>query len=105
MAGVSIAPSTLIHATWIPFGPRSRAITYARPRSANFAGPKAAEVANGLTPAVAPVNRITPRRFSSIAGTTCCAATKAPKLPTRQAFSKVVGSVSISVPNGRIAAL
>jgi hypothetical protein len=39
----------------MPFGPRSRAITCARPRIANFAGPKAAEAADGFAPAVAPV--------------------------------------------------
>ena len=105
MNGMSIAPSTLIHATCIPCGPRSRAITCASPRIANFAGPNAAEVANGFTPAVAPVNTIVPARFATIAGTTCCAARNAPNAHTRQVFSKVLGLVSISLPNGRIAAL
>lgn len=40
-----------------------------------------------------------------IAGTTCCAARNAPNVLTRQVFSGVLGLVSISRPNGRIAAL
>ena len=44
-------PSTLIHATWIPCGPRSRARACANPRSANFAGPNATDRGPAFTPA------------------------------------------------------
>src|SRR3984957_10943156 len=89
----------------MPCGCRSRAITWASPRIANFAGPNAADVANGFMPAVAPVKMIVPLPRLSIAGTTSCAAMNAPKVVTRQVFSNVLGLVSISLPNGRIAAL
>ena len=55
--------------------------------------------------AVAPVKMITPLPRFSIDGTTACAAINAPNVVTRQVFSKVLGLVSISLPNGRIAAL
>ncbi len=43
---------------------------------------------------------VTPRRFASIAGTTSRAARKAPNVLTRHVFSKVLGFVAISGPNG-----
>lgn len=86
-------------------GCRSRAISCASPRLANLAGPNAAEVGNGFTPAVAPVNMITPAPRFSIAGTASCAARNTPNVLTRQVFSKVLGLVFINLPNGRIAAL
>src|ERR1700723_3329849 len=89
----------------MPCDCRSRAITWANPRIANFAGPNAADVANGFMPAFAPVKMIVPLPRFNIAGTTSCAAMNAPKVVTRQVFSKVLGLVSINLPNGRIAAL
>jgi hypothetical protein len=62
-------------------------------------------VGKGFTPAVAPVNKMTPLPALSMSGTTCCAHKNAANVETRHVFSNVLGLVSISRPNGRIAAL
>ena len=48
--GMSILPSTLIQATWMPRGLRSRARDCAKPRIANFAGPNETDVMATLVP-------------------------------------------------------
>src|SRR5256885_12592651 len=87
--GKSIAPSTLIHATWIPFGPRSRANDWANPRFAKLPGPNATDRGPALRPAVAPVKRITPRPRATIAGTHSLAHRKPPIALTRMQLSKI----------------
>lgn len=54
---VSIIPSIMICATWIPCGPNSRAIDCARARCADFPAAKGASLADPLREAVAPVKR------------------------------------------------
>src|SRR2546423_3859486 len=61
MNSVSIAPSTTTWATWMFFGPSSRAMLWASARSACLAPAKAAKLADPRSDAVAPVNRIVPR--------------------------------------------
>jgi hypothetical protein len=77
-------PSTLIRATWMPLGPRSRASDCAKPRIANFAGPNETDFGLAFTPAVAPVKSIVPRPRAIIAGAASLAATNAPKVLIRQ---------------------
>jgi hypothetical protein len=57
---MSIPPSIMTEATWMPFGPSSRAMLCAIARAPNFAAAKAANCAPPLSEAVAPVNRIVP---------------------------------------------
>src|SRR2546430_17345090 len=98
-------PSTLIHATWIPLGPRSRASDCAKPRIANFAGPNETDLGPAFTPAVAPVKSIVPWPRAIIAGAISLAATKAPKALTRQAASYRSGRISVIGPQVPLTAL
>ena len=59
----------------------------AKPRIANFAGPKETDFGPAFTPAVAPVNSIEPCPRAIIAGAASLAATNAPKALTRQSAS------------------
>src|SRR5215469_3669869 len=88
-----------------PRGPRSRANDCASPRIANFAGPNAIERGPALTPAVAPVNRITPCPRAIIAAATSLAHVNAPKALTRHAASYCSGVISTIVPQTPLPAL
>ena len=66
MNSVSIAPSTTTCATWMFFGPSSRAMLWASARSPCFAPAKAEKPAPPRSDAVAPVKRIVPRPRGSI---------------------------------------
>src|SRR6202049_3264083 len=85
----------------MPCGWRSRAITWAKPRTANLAGANAAEFGHGVMPAVAPVIRIAPLPRDNISGTNARAHRKAPNACNRQVCSKTSGVVSSNRPIGR----
>src|SRR5258708_38114394 len=91
---MSMLPSTLIHATWIPFGPRSRASDCANPRIANFAGPNETDFAPAFTPAVAPVKSITPRPRAIMAGAHGFFGCERPTAVYRPSVFHLVGGVS-----------
>src|SRR5579883_979533 len=61
MASLSTAASMIRCATWMFFGPSSRAIACATARSPNFAAAKAANPLPPRRDAVAPVKRMVPR--------------------------------------------
>ncbi|MCY1371722.1 hypothetical protein D9M69_588790 [compost metagenome] len=61
MNSVSMAPSTTTCATWMPWGPSSRAIDCANARRAILAPEKAPKLAAPRSEAVAPVKMIVPR--------------------------------------------
>ena len=67
---VSIPPSMITCATWMPFGLNSRAIDWANARKANFAAAKPPKLAAPRRLAVAPVNNTVPFPFFTIAGRT-----------------------------------
>ena len=81
--------STLIQATWMPFGPRPRASDCDNPRIANFAGPKETDFGPAFTLVVAPVNSIVPRLRAIIAGAASLAAANAPGVDPPVCFALV----------------
>lgn len=76
--GVSIWPSMMMCATWMPRGPNSRASDCASARRPNLPTARQENRALPRSDAVAPVNSRVPLPRSSIAGSTCCAARKPP---------------------------
>ncbi|MNY34451.1 hypothetical protein D3C86_1687940 [compost metagenome] len=83
---VSMAPSMTGWATWMPCGPSSRAMLWARARRANLAPAKAEKLARPRREALAPVKMMLPRARGSMT----LAASRPVRKPARAAISQTL---------------
>src|SRR6516165_5932235 len=98
-------PSMTKCATWMPFGPSSRALLCASPRSANLPIAKAAECGYPFTLALAPVNRIAPRPCGIMRRAASRTVRNPPNAEISMALRTAFGSSSAIGPWARALAL